>query len=273
MSPIEISPTTRSPSSTGRWRNLPLVIISMMAETVSLCRQPTTLRVITSLTGPSSTLAPRSPSTRTISRSDRMPSTPPLLITSTAPILRSPRILTAAESFASGSTLRMWWPRIARTVIVVSSKGRALELARSCVVQVINQQSGADVVGGRVKRSDFTPACGLMLSRAEIRGAIPGSRSAVTANAHGSTGRGWPGNLPHSGALPSAAGVVLGQHSGHARPPKLQLAVTTLGYTVRAMAPTTLSAIPSDCSVVAEIGPGHAYAPGEAALLTEYLAR
>jgi hypothetical protein len=39
------------------------------------------------------------------------------------------------------------------------------------------------------------------------------------------------------------------------------------------MAPTTLSAIPSDCSVVAEIGPGHAYAPGEAALLTEYLAR
>jgi ABC-2 type transport system permease protein len=54
---------------------------------------------------------------------------------------------------------------------------------------------------------------------------------------------------------------------------KLQLAVTTLGYTVRTIAPTTLSAIPSDCSVVAEIGPRHAYVPGEAALLTDYLTR
>src|SRR6516164_4883370 len=170
MSPIEINPTTRSPSTTGRWRNLPLVIISMMAATVSLSRQLTTLRVITSLTGASSTLAPRSPSTRTISRSDRMPSTPPLLITSTAPILRSPRILTAAESFASGSTLTMWWPlvsRIARTVIVVSFaplSWRVLVSFRSSIDRRTSRWTT------HVKRTDFTPACGLIVSRAEIRG-------------------------------------------------------------------------------------------------------
>ena len=94
-------------SITGRCLNLPDVIISMMAATVSDCRQLTTLRVITALTGSSSTPAPRSPSTRTMSRSDRMPSMRPLLITSTAPIFRSARILTAAESLASGSTLWM----------------------------------------------------------------------------------------------------------------------------------------------------------------------
>jgi len=104
-SPIEIRPTTRSSSSTGRCRNFPSVMISMITATVSDCLQLTTLRVITALTGSSSTPAPRSPSTRTISRSDRMPSMRPSLMTSTAPIFRSPSILMAEESFASGSTL------------------------------------------------------------------------------------------------------------------------------------------------------------------------
>src|ERR1700753_4215437 len=49
----------------------------MIALTVSDCLQLTTLRVITALTGSSSTEAPRSPSTRTTSRSDRMPSIRP----------------------------------------------------------------------------------------------------------------------------------------------------------------------------------------------------
>ena len=52
----------------------------MIAATVSACLQLTTLRVITALTGSSSTAAPRSPSTRTMSRSDRMPSIRPWLI-------------------------------------------------------------------------------------------------------------------------------------------------------------------------------------------------
>ena len=69
--------------------------------------------------------------------------------------------------------------------------------------------------------------------------------------------------------VPGAGDLLQGETDGLDR---LQLAVTTLGYTVRPIATTTLSAIPSDCSVVAEIGPRHAYAPGEAALLSDYLA-
>jgi hypothetical protein len=53
---------------------------------------------------------------------------------------------------------------------------------------------------------------------------------------------------------------------------RFQLALTTLGYTVRPISPASLSSIPTDCSVVAEIGPHQAYAPGEAAMLSNYLA-
>ena len=70
--------------------------------------------------------------------------------------------------------------------------------------------------------------------------------------------------------VPGAGDLLQGETDGLDR---LQLALTTLGYTVRAIVPTTLSAIPSDCSVVADIGPRHAYTPGEAALLSAYLAR
>jgi len=70
--------------------------------------------------------------------------------------------------------------------------------------------------------------------------------------------------------VPGAGDLLQGETDGLDR---LQLAVTTLGYIIRPIAPTTLSAIPSDCTVVAEIGPRHAYAPGEAALLSDYLAR
>jgi hypothetical protein len=70
--------------------------------------------------------------------------------------------------------------------------------------------------------------------------------------------------------VPGAGDVLQGDADGLDR---LQLAVTTLGYTARTIVPTILSAIPSDCSVVAEVGPRHAYAPGEAGLLSDYLAR
>ena len=120
-SPIEISPITLSFSTTGKWRNFPAVIFSMIAPTVSALLQVTTLRVMTALTGSSSTLAPRSPKTRTMSRSDRMPSRRPSLITSTAPMRRSPSSLIAADSFASGLTEMIccpFEPRIACTVMI-----------------------------------------------------------------------------------------------------------------------------------------------------------
>jgi ABC-2 type transport system permease protein len=70
--------------------------------------------------------------------------------------------------------------------------------------------------------------------------------------------------------VPGAGDILEGETDGLDR---LQLAVTTLGYTVRPIVPATLAAIPPDCNVVADIGPRHAYAPGEAALLSDYLAR
>jgi ABC-type uncharacterized transport system involved in gliding motility auxiliary subunit len=69
--------------------------------------------------------------------------------------------------------------------------------------------------------------------------------------------------------VPGAGDILQGEPDGLDR---LQLAMATLGYTVRPIVLTTLSAIPSDCNVVAEIGPRRAYTPGEAARLSDYLA-
>jgi ABC-2 type transport system permease protein len=69
---------------------------------------------------------------------------------------------------------------------------------------------------------------------------------------------------------PGAGDLLQGETDGLDR---LQLGLTALGYTMRAIALTKLSAVPPDCSVVAEIGPRHAYAPTQAALLSDYLVR
>lgn len=68
--------------------------------------------------------------------------------------------------------------------------------------------------------------------------------------------------------VPGAGDVLEGDPDGLDR---LQLAVTTLGYTVRKILPATLTVIPPDCAVVAEIGPRQALAPSEALLLSAYL--
>jgi hypothetical protein len=68
---------------------------------------------------------------------------------------------------------------------------------------------------------------------------------------------------------PGAGDLLQGETDGLDR---LQLGLMALGYTVRAIVLTKLSAVPPECSVVAEIGPRHAYAPAEAVLLSDYLA-
>ncbi len=69
--------------------------------------------------------------------------------------------------------------------------------------------------------------------------------------------------------VPGSGDVLVGEPDGLDR---LQLAVTTLGYVARAIVPATMRAVPPECALVADIGPRHAYAPGEAALLSAYLA-
>ena len=52
---------------------------------------------------------------------------------------------------------------------------------------------------------------------------------------------------------------------------RLQLALTEIGYEMRGIVATETSAIPSDCAVVADIGPRTEFAPGEADVLIKYL--
>jgi hypothetical protein len=54
---------------------------------------------------------------------------------------------------------------------------------------------------------------------------------------------------------------------------RLKLAIETIGYRDRAVAPATLSAIPEDCAVVADFGATSAYAPAEVQVLKDYLLR
>jgi len=72
-SPIEMMPIRLFPSTTGKCRNLPAVISSIMLLIVSARVQVTTLRVITCPTGCSSAAAPNSANTRMMSRSEMMP--------------------------------------------------------------------------------------------------------------------------------------------------------------------------------------------------------
>jgi hypothetical protein len=69
--------------------------------------------------------------------------------------------------------------------------------------------------------------------------------------------------------VPGSGDILVGPPDGLDR---LQLALTTLGYVTRPVVPATLPAIAPDCAVVAEIGPRSGFAPGEARLLSNYLA-
>jgi hypothetical protein len=92
---------------------------------------------------------------------------------------------------------------------------------------------------------------------------------------HGETFRPTPDHFHYShletlkGHDMSGAGDVL-----VAEPEQLdrfQLALNEIGFDMRGIAATAASSIPSDCAVVAVIGPRTAFAPGEADLLVKYL--
>ncbi len=54
---------------------------------------------------------------------------------------------------------------------------------------------------------------------------------------------------------------------------RLKLSLEAIGYELKQITPALLSAIPEDCTVLADIGPRLAYAPEEARLLADYLGR
>jgi ABC-2 type transport system permease protein len=70
--------------------------------------------------------------------------------------------------------------------------------------------------------------------------------------------------------VPGGGDVLVGDPEGV---DSLQLAVTTVGYTVRRIVPATLTRIPDDCALVTDIGPRRPYARGETKLFSDYLGR
>jgi ABC-2 type transport system permease protein len=95
-------------------------------------------------------------------------------------------------------------------------------------------------------------------------------------NGHGEDASATPGHVHFSHVetlrghdSPGSGDVLVGDPDGLDR---FELAMTTLGYTVRPVVLATVSAIPADCSAVADIGPRLPYAPGEADLLSRYAA-
>ena len=92
---------------------------------------------------------------------------------------------------------------------------------------------------------------------------------------HGETFRPMPGHYHFSHVetlrghdTPGAGDVLVAEPEQLDR---LQLALNEIGFEMRALVTATASAIPSDCTVVAEIGPRTALAAGEADLLADYL--
>ena len=92
---------------------------------------------------------------------------------------------------------------------------------------------------------------------------------------HGETFRPMPGHyhFGHAESLrghdtPGADDVLVAEPEQLDR---LQLALAEIGFEMRPLVVATASAIPADCTVVAEIGPQTALAAGEADLLADYL--
>jgi ABC-type uncharacterized transport system len=93
---------------------------------------------------------------------------------------------------------------------------------------------------------------------------------------HGETFRPTPPHFHYSHVetlqghdVPGASDILVGEPADLDR---LQLALNEIGYDTRGIVPASISAIPADCAVVADIGPRTAFAAGEADLLVQYLA-
>ena len=92
---------------------------------------------------------------------------------------------------------------------------------------------------------------------------------------HGETFRPTPGHFHYShvetlkGHETSGAGDVLVAEPEQLD--RLQLALNEIGYDLRGIVTAATNTIPSDCAVVADIGPRAAFAPGEVDLLAGYL--
>ena len=93
---------------------------------------------------------------------------------------------------------------------------------------------------------------------------------------HGETFRPTPPHFHYSHVetlrghdVPGAGDVLVGQPADLDR---LQLALTEIGYSTKAIMPASTNTIPDDCAVVADVGAREPWAAGEADLVAKYLA-
>jgi hypothetical protein len=113
------------------------------------------------------------------------------------------------------------------------------------------------------------------LGYASLRVLRPRAETICFATGHGETFRPMPGHYHFSHVetlrghdTPGAGDVLVAEPEQLDR---LQLALNEIGFDMRPLVLATASAIPADCTVVAEIGPRTALAEGEADLLVDYL--
>src|SRR5580704_15815329 len=116
-SPMLTMPRSRPSATTGKWRIRRLVISAIKSPTLSPGSQVTTLRVMISSTLRDRRSARWSASAMTMSRSDRMPSTPaPSSLTTMAPIRSLCSMSTASAIVASGRIVATQMPLLRRIV-------------------------------------------------------------------------------------------------------------------------------------------------------------
>lgn len=84
---------------------------------------------------------------------------------------------------------------------------------------------------------------------------------------------GAPGSHVHLGHTETLSGPIPTVEAPPAGIDRLQLAIEAIGYSDHALTMPTVSAIPADCAVVADIAPRSAYSPDEVRILRDYLAR
>jgi ABC-type uncharacterized transport system len=212
-----------------------------------------------------------------VSREGR--NTPPAQFTGVIDNLRVPLSLTYFYNNGDGNAL------VARDLIAVAARGhplftfRAIDLdkepglARDVGVHAYNTavfQAG----GRRVVVENTTDVA--RLAYAALRALKERVETVCFVTGHGETFRPVQAHFHYSHVetlkghdVPGAGDVLVAEPADLDR---LQLALTEIGYEMRGIVPASMSDIPADCTVVADIGPRTAFAAGEADLLAKYLA-
>src|ERR1700758_2776877 len=204
--------------------------------------------------------------------------TPPQQLTDVAEGLRSPLSLTYFYNAADPNALAV------REMVEIVARNHPLLIFRAIDLDKepglardigVHSYNTAVLQAGdrKVLAENVTDAA--RLGYAALRVLRQHTETICFVTGHGETFRPTPGHYHFSHVetlrghdVPGADDVLVAEPEQLDR---LQLALNEIGFEMRPLVTATASAIPSDCTVVAEIGPRTAFAAGEADLLVDYL--